>query len=370
MEQACPRKVNRTKRFALMVATFAIGVTAGYLAWRSAQVPNLLDRSHVVADISSWGGGRRFNVSIGYHWLSDHELLMDRYVGDVRTIFRHSIVDDHEEKLSELTKAFKDFGGETMDEQNVSPDGKWFIRSDRWGKCLQAEVNGKQKYIVDEFDGDTYRNVFWTGDSRYWLEQFRLNDDVRCIRLHDVTSSKASQDLSIGWRVAPLKDLCGLITPNKAISVSLPNWDDDQHSGTQKVVISQFSITDNEIPTTSEAHFPAGMFVHRAYLSTRGDQILWEVRYVRSTSWFSMLIGKITGRMSKSPVRGSGFISYWISDLKGKGVRELARLHVRNMVVGYDEGWIEGSPRSLKWLPTGTAVSFELDGKLYVMNVD
>src|SRR5206468_3707796 len=76
----------------------------------------LLDRAIRVADTTGWGGGKRFNVSVGIHWLRDEEVMFDRFEGpshDQRIIYKRNIRTGQEARLDALTNIREGFDVES-----------------------------------------------------------------------------------------------------------------------------------------------------------------------------------------------------------------------------------------------------------------
>ncbi len=215
------------RRFRLVLIFLMVVLGACLIAWRL--VPRdrlLLEHARHVADTTQWGlGGKRFNESIRNHWLSDHEVLFDRFEGaqhDQRVIYKRDIATGQETKLPGLTAHRRTLGEEVVDSECVSPDGKWYTCSARWNECLLAEVNGTRHFLYPYTgEGDHHREILWLPDSRHWLERYGYDANLNMV-MHDTQNLKASVKLSRNAN-STLANIDMTASPDKAVLIQWPD---------------------------------------------------------------------------------------------------------------------------------------------------
>jgi hypothetical protein len=251
--------------------------------------PRLLDRARFIAATDQWHLGGRFNNDIGINWLSDEDILFSRFEGVKfadRIAYRRNIRTGLEQKLPGLTEARNSLQEEVVDSQGVSPDGKWFVCSARWGDCLLAEVNGRRNRIYpNAFSDDNYdRSLFWMADSRHWLENYG-NGSSRKMLLHDVDHPKSTISIPIGNKGDLLGDLEMVISPQDAIAIADPdpaggdeNWAPLNPTHPHLVDVYRLSLDTRAAPKTHyQVPVPGNAAHYELALSPKGDRIAWEV---------------------------------------------------------------------------------------------
>jgi hypothetical protein len=345
-------------------AVILIGIAAALVFFLYPREPRLLDRAMKVADTKEWHGGRRFNVDTGIHWLSDEEVLFSRYEGpkkEDRVIYARNIRTGRERKLTGLTKAIEDFGGEVVDDQNVSPDGKWYLWSQRWGGCLLASVNGKRQHLYDSADDECYRSLLWMTDGYHWLENYYLNGKTKHLVLHDVRDPKTAITFPITGREELFCHLQCILSPQEMVAVAVlePDVDDlGRAAPNSHILVYKLSLD-----TRAKPHAPYRIAVPRGSpdyvyaVSPRGDRIAWGVTITRGDSLMTRLHRVF--RFIKPKQWQSTEI--WICNLDGSGMREIGNVLEPPSEDG-ESPWLD-----LQWLPGGKCLSFEYKDALYTV---
>ncbi|HLK59673.1 MAG TPA: hypothetical protein VKU00_24140, partial [Chthonomonadaceae bacterium] len=244
----------------------------------SLRTPLLLQRATRIADTTAWYGGERFNEDIGVHWLSDHELLYSKFEGpqsQQRVLYRRDLQTGQEIRLPGLTQSREKFEAECVDDQDVSPDGKWYLCSARWGECLLAEVTGTRYFTYPYKNSEDYRHLYWSADSRYWAENFSNDWESHQLQLYDIENPRSSVSLSLAGREGLIGFLTAIISPQRAIAVQLPDETDDGTPLTDnRAVVTLFSLTDSRTPVTVyRIKPPNSALCRRLAISPRGERI-------------------------------------------------------------------------------------------------
>ena len=102
-----------------------------------------------------------------------------------------------EKPLLGLTQARNALGEEKVDNDSLSPDGRWYIVSERWGRYLISSIDGTNTHIGDTGSGTNYRNVVWFPDSTRWLEIFQNGSEAYQVNLHDVLRPRFCEAISL-----------------------------------------------------------------------------------------------------------------------------------------------------------------------------
>lgn len=340
--------------------------------------PGLIDRAVRVADTRTWGeGGKRFNNSIGWHWLSDHELLFDRFKGplhDRRTIYRRDLRTGRDTELPGLTAARDQLSEEVIDSQCVSPDGKWFVCSARWGDCLLAEVNGKRRYLYSSVQDDAYRSILWLPDCRHWLERYGQNGRVSRMVLHDIENPQLSIPLAAASHpTAATMD--AVVQPNTAVLFQIDgrpaegeirSEDGPPTRPGRRATVSLVPWTGGGSPIARYAfEAPAGMAPYYDAVSPDAKHVLWCAATQRKSQFLDFL-HRFWPTLGTAHHRST---TLWTTRIDGSRLTKLGSIIEPT---DSDEGMLADGPVYLnrKWMPGGNSLSFEKDGSLYVIPLD
>lgn len=309
---------------------------------------DLLKHARFVADTDDWHG-RRFHEGIEVQWVTDDVLVHTRSFGEKderRVAFRLNLKTGRETRLPYLTRALNSFSHEIIDSRGISPDGKWFLWSNRWGNTLVTEVNGPHHYeSLNQDSGDNYKTVFWLPDSRHWLENFNVNGKTHWLVLHDVKKPNAATMLPTGSRSGVLTSVDRIISLKRAIAVVDRGHTFERTADRHIVHVYQLDLT-NEHDTRQIAtlHVPRGLD-YLCTVSPRGDRIAFPLKI-------------------RNP-KGGYRLEIWTCDIHGRHVRTLG--HVTQ------DASAEGDPSlylDLHWLPSGKQLGFTWDDALYTIPVN
>ena len=274
------------------------------VAWRL--VPRerlLLEHARRIANTTHWGeGARRFNISIHNHWLSDHEILFDRYEGpqrDQRVIYKRNIETGQETKLPGLTAIRRQLGEEVVDAECVSPDGKWYVGSARWGRCLLAEVNGTRHSLYPyAAQGDHRRFLLWLPDARHWLERYYLDDSTYRLILHDTQNPKASVKLSMEAE-STAANMKMIAAPDNAVLIEWPAGDINEFGEpivkpnappTKQVTISLMPWRAKSKPfAVYSLAMPSSLRRYDLVISPKADRVAWYVDMNTESPFYAWL---------------------------------------------------------------------------------
>ncbi len=280
-------KLRRSLKW-LTVISVAVGVSAWFhYAWQMNT--DLRYRDAKSAEIWEWGGGKRFNISMGYGWLNDDEILFDRFRTPEapRTVWKRNIVSGRETSLPLLTNIRNEFEAEVVDDQSISPDGKWYVVSERWDHFLLARTDGSYSRTIESGDGSAYRHFIWLPDSQSFIELLRLNNKINSAWIHFVDVNKKSKLLvkdvllpeGIFFEAAtPKMELIGLCIFGTRDSPNIPDVG-------KPIQVVQVTLDGKSIANSIN---PPDMEHHRwASLSPDGKRIVWTFDYVPHSSFRS-----------------------------------------------------------------------------------
>lgn len=356
---------RRALRWILGLGLFcsAIGLTVAFLP----REPQLLKRATFIANTEPWYGGARFQVGIGIHWLSDEELLVCRFEGKDghdRILYRHNIKTGREQKLPGLTQARDHLPAETVDDQCVSPDGRWFLCSARWDQCLLAEVNGTRYHLYDSADDSAYRSFRWMPDSRHWLEEYGDGGRTSHLILHDTEHPDFKEAIPVGKNGDVLVTLRAVISRQDAITLvdADPDTEDSPSSAVspRTFILSRISL---DAPASPRAQFrltmPPGSSPYRVEVSPHGDRLAWCTTTLKADAtrkWLHRFLPFL-----QAPTRPRTEI--WTCDLNGDRMHLIGSLLLQPDDDSHPIG-------SLQWLPDGKHLSFEYRDHLYTVPAD
>lgn len=334
--------------------------------------PQLLARARLACRIADWYQGRRFYNSIDAHWISDREILHDLYEGQKheRHIYRKDIVTGTDTFLPGLTESRDLLGSEVVDDQMVSPDGKWFVCSARWDDCLLASVGGKLHHIYPSKDSSSYRGFYWLPDSRYWIESYR-NSNI----IHDVQNPTLAQELALAPNLKP----DAYLSRDQVVCIE---WPDDQvddagqlhldpgaRGKTKQVVVSVRPLRKGVPPSVyHELTLPNEVERYNFKLSPDSTRAVWLVTWhhpVPYLDWLHKYLSFVR------PVTMYG-TSLWIGDLDGHEAHEIGR--IEKSVDPATDNWADDGEHlpdaqidHVRWLPSGNSLSFEYQNALYTV---
>lgn len=349
--------LRRTMRkWLLLFALVLLVVGAGGRFWPRERL--LLERATPVIKTEDFHLGERFNYGLDVHWLSNDEILFSRFEGPQkhdRVIYRRNVKTGHEQRLPELTKAIDELGGEVIDAENVSPDGRWLLRSARWQDCLLAEVDGLRHTIYPSITGDDYRSLIWTADSRYWLEIYVNGGTAHNVIWHDTQNPKLSRKLPFSGKEQYYGSIERILSSQQAVSIIRP----ENEEKPPKVTVSEMSLEGKVIREYPVA-VPQGSNEFQTQVSPNGDRIAWQVTsYNLDTRprWVQRFFPFV-------PRRNEDITELWISNLDGSDMRNLGHI-----ITPRPETSEETIPYmdSLKWLPDGKSLSFEYKDQLWTV---
>jgi hypothetical protein len=331
--------------------------------------PSLLDRATKIADFSGWGAGEKsgynsraqyFN-SVGIHWLSDHEVLFDRFEGpkQKQVIYKRDIRSAKETRLEDLTRNRERFATDQVDCQCVSPDGKWFICSDRWGNCHLAAVNGPSHYIYKTGNRDCDREVVWLADNTHWLENLHVYSTSRRLLLHDTRNPAVTEEVALGHNAELFG--CLRIVRNRYDAIATKFDTYDIPGGRARLVITKLSLetgTNPHVIGTIEVPWIDDDRGYDIEYSRESGRIAWQRTTIHerlSAKWLSRVLRFIRPAWDyKYELR--------LYDMDGKYPRYLGCLTDTT-----SKDWQPDEYINIKWVPGGKSISFEYRGALYVI---
>ena len=345
------------------------GGVMGLIAAFCPREPQLLKHATFIADTTPWYEGGRGNDGIGVHWLSNEELLVCRFEGVTgrdRTIYRHNILTGQEKPLPGIIQARNLLQEDTVDDQCVSPDGRWFLCSSRWDGCLLAEVEGTRHTLYKSADDDAYRSFWWTADSRYWLENYHTNGTASRLILHDIAHPDFQESIPIGNHGAVFGALEAVISPREGITLQdlYPHTDgiliEPPHPGKpHRVTFSRISLDAHAVVLAQyPVDTPQGSSLYATYLSPKRDRIAWIVTTARK----NVIQNWLHNYLSLVPRYDQTVKEVWVSQLDGSHMHAIGNI----MVKPGEE--LDALP--LQWLPDGKRLSFEYKDALYTVPAD
>jgi hypothetical protein len=370
------KRVRRRKRAALLLA-FPV-IAAAW--WLLHLAPLLLNRAVLIADPTAPDEFERRHIHFGELWDTDRSLIYERRPmptdPDIarkagRTAVRYDIVTKRETILEHLTRNRLGFEPERSEDLAVSPDGKWFAQSVRFGGSLIAEVEGPRRGESDAGgNGGLYKGIFWSADSRSWFEVFTVNKYWGIVA-HDVGSANGGE--------------AGRNVQNESIRAD-PSWADRARSieampsiadavsvetmggaGNHKpfAIVSHLSFAGQPVVVSQkQVKLPIKCLILRTAVSTNGDKIAWVASVERINRFLSIL----HRYLYFVPDPAGTELQLWISRVDGT---EMRCLGVK--MAEADEGGFGDYPDQidrLTWLAGGHKLSFEVDDKLYTINAD
>jgi len=353
-----------------------LSISISLLAWRFLPRERLLlEHAKRVADTTQWGAGaRRFNGSIGNHWLSDHEVLFDRYEGaqhDDRVIYKRNIDTQQDTKLPGLTASRQELAAEVEDSQCISPDGKWFLCSARWGRCLLAEVNGTRHYSYPDAEaGECYRDTLWLPDSRHWLERYGVNSQTYCVLLHDTQHPSLSIRLPVAAHSTAAR-MEKVAMPDAAVVVDGPDQETNDlgepvvraaSPKTRQVSISLVPWRTGGRPFARySVSVPFGVRNDDLKISPDARYVAWKVT-TQSTAPLQLWLHRYLPYLRFPKYRSTAI---WASRIDGKDRHEIGHVIETTDASEENETLSESVLDELKWLPDGRHLSFEYKNALY-----
>jgi hypothetical protein len=372
------RKTISRVRWGLLFLVIVVGIS--FLTWHFLPREQLLlEHAQRVADTTQWGaGGRRFNESIGNYWLSNQEVLFDRYEGtqhDDRVIYKRNIATGQETKLPGLTASREQLYAEVEDSQCVSPDGKWFLCSARWGECLLAEVNGTRHYLYPDAEGGLcYRKTLWLPDSRHWIERYGINAQTHRLLLHDTQNPKLSVPLPLKAN-STAEAMDRVVPPDIAVVVDWPEEGMDDFG--EPLVTADLPPT-KQVPLSLVpwraggkpfAHYsvavPFGLEHYHFEISPDAKHLAWQVTVQRPASlqaWLHRYLPVVKAVRYKTT-------AVWVSNIDGSNRHDLGHVLETANPSEDNEPQAESLLKELKWLPDSKHLSFEYKDALYVVPI-
>jgi len=332
-----------------------------------------MERATSIARTDLWHEGERFRSAISVHWLSDEDVLFCRFEGpqhDARVIYRRNVKTGLEEKLAAFTEARNEFGTEIVDDQRVSPDGRWFVCSDRWGECLLAEVNGPHHYTYPSADSANYRSLLWMPDGHHWLEGYVNGGSASRLILHD--TEHPGSNVSVPIRGKREQELFGTlnaaVSPQEGISIVSPDHDSDgpevtpaEDDRSHVLTVSRVSL--DASATMREEHqvtVPGRTGRYRLCVSPQGDRIAWQVMTLREDAgrkWLHRFLPFLKSAVQRQT-------EVWVSRLDGSHMQQIG------YIVDLPADDSISNDLSLQWLPGGKRLSFEVKDVLYTVPAD
>ena len=343
------------------------------MGWRLfPREPSLLGRATVIANTAPWHEGERFRSDLGVHWLSESDILFCRFEGpnhEERVSYRRNVRTGRDEKLAAFTEARNDFATEVVDDQRVSPDGRWFVCSDRWGECLLAEVNGAHHYTYPSADSANYRSLLWMPDGHHWLEGYVNGGSASRLILHDTEHPQSS--VSIPIRSEREQELFGsleaAVSLQEGISIVAPDHDtgglDVAPAGFDTPIVLTISWVSLDASARVRAEFrvnvPGQIGHYRLRVSPQGNRIAWQVTALREDvgrRWMHRYLPFVREHLYRRT-------QVWVSRSDGSGMREIGSIIEQ-------PGEEKAGELFLQWLPGGRRLSFEYKEVLYTVPAD
>ena len=257
-----------------------------------------------------------------------------------------------------------------MDSQAVSPDGRWYLCSNRWDDCLLAEVGGKRSYRYPSRNSDCYRHVLWMADGRRWLENFLVNGFSHRLVLHDVANPKLSTAIPLADKAALYGHLQAARDPKTLIAVVNPNDDIGYNTDGSppapptdpRFVVTRFGLQDRA-PLIAQYHVmpPHGSADATYWVSPQGDRIAWQVTTEQQNPMLA-LAHRIIPSIQAPNVQT---IEFWVSEINGGNMHELGLIESPLTKESGEPVWL-----NVEWLPGDRTLSFEYDSKLYTITAD
>lgn len=298
------------------------------------------------------------NWVLGCQWLSDQELLYERFDsrvnGSRRHICRHNIVTGTEAEIPGLVQMLTPIDGERVDAQ-VSPDGKWLVCAARFNVTFLFALDGS-RHIVYPPDG-SYRHVEWLADSRRWLDERSWHEESVSY-LRDVEKPQAQTELK-AWAKLDLSYRTERIFSPERVLISR-GIDDEHPSETRQI---QFFQTTLETPQNRKPLATIMLPRDREYqahcVSPSGDRIAWifhEDYHPPMNVFLHRLFPSIQERIE-------GREELWGCKLDGSNMHCLGYIPLEQSSSS-DFMW------ELQWRPGGKRLSFGYHDTLYTVPVD
>jgi len=348
------------RRWPLLVSLLSPIALVGVFLWcLHLSHPGLIEKSRFVFNTAQMRKGRRFYEDIGIQWLSRNEILFCTFDDPVKAASRvartRNITTGSERELPGLTAAIDADDWKIVDNQCVSPDGRWFVRSGRWDNCLLASIDGSHKHIYPSLATDCYREIFWLSDSRHWIEAFGVNMECKKLVLHDVLAPGVSTSLPVSDQALLLGHLRAVPALSRAISIKLPEEEDTpQTEG--KVTITQFDLlhpgSGSRLTTMA---IPGAADGCTAHVSPDGTQIAWCAVSPAADPVRSIL------HKFRSAIDVHPFTQYvvYVSAPDGSGMREIGEVASKDPDDSLEIGW----------LPDGKSLTVEYGDSMYLVGV-
>jgi len=340
----------------------AAAILAGALAAVALAAPamepddSLLRKATLVARTDGWFG-TRFRCTLGPLWISDTEVLHSRFTGRYdpnrletrynlrRTAYVLDTRTGRDARLPGLTRALAEMEPEIVDDEDVSPDGKWLLWSERWGRCLLASVKGTETRTCPEDDDGCYRWVRWLPDSRRWLEFFGCNGRAHHVLLHDVRRPKLAQHVPVAGREDALCSIKCVLSLDRAVGIMGPDRDLGLSEPNARAEVFRLGLLPpTPVRKVGVVSVPRGSPRSVPHLSPGGDRIAWEI------------VVRLPGSLCRTEA--------WVCRTDGAAMRLVGSV---TSVSDSDTS----SPPSLRlqWLPGGRRLSFEWQDRLYTVPV-
>ena len=365
-----------------MRAMLIVVVSLIALWWLMRGQRTLLERSVVVCP----------SDGIESQWLSDHELLLFKHAtpvsrrqwpgGDAREYYRGwslTRLDTSTGIETPLTAVSAWFPHRADAPYNaaVSPDGRWLL----WRKGVRivaARLDGTQRQTWD--DSANPANCMelpldlpqWRLDSRHFCElltrhvdNFNRDEYIGGALIRDVQNPKAAQVVEIPhyaefghnlYFETPHVTLTGDVFSAAPANV----W-----SPTKTLLLvplqagqpaRKFSV---KAPAATEFNTERSDYYTAVALSPHGDRIAWNCV---SPEYVPPLLDLLHRIFPGQQVFPTHTLSLWTSRLDGSDMTEIGEI----IITKKDAlRWIEPRIMSLRWLPSGKALSFIYQGTLY-----
>lgn len=332
----------------------------------------------------SFSHWKEINVRIGeedYFWLSDHEIV---YVTQDRSreqwYVKRDLGTGKEEYLAKLTALLRDvLRSWSLPDIVPSPDGKYLA-------CISQSPAHKDILMIVTSEGSIIHQgpanasrayPAWSPDSRWCFCFLQGRTQLSSALAQDgfVAISAVNVKTPSGIKTYPValhsqgkvNTLAGYydrpihrgepVTRDGPRNPFLPDFHfgsmnhivlvyPDGDLPTDSVIFEEFHISDTSKSVTTHTRLvPDGWDFDYAFFSPKGDSIVWKFRRENS-------------------------VELWISDEKGGNLKRIGKFYSGEIKPSTNVrlGMVE--PYSLKWLPSGKAISFREAGEFYVVSLD
>lgn len=254
-----------------------------------------------------------------------------------------------------LTKAVNAEPWEIVDDQCVSPNGRWFVRSGRWDTCLLTSIDGGSRHVYPSLHSECYRRIFWLADSRHWIEAYTVNMECKQLVLHDVLKPSVSTSLSIAHEALLFGHLRAVLALDRAISIKTPEEEDNPQSA-PALTITQFNpLHPDSGRKTSTIPVPDAAEGCTAYVAPDGKRIAW-CTVTPAADPVRILLHRFKNSID-TQVYARCIV--YVSAIDGSEMRKIGEISEHGPDAHID----------ISWLPNGNSLTVDYNNSLYVVDL-